>query len=342
MPVQHVRQVRGAWTGPFRFGILWLCLWWGAAYAAADARVSATGALAPGRTVAPTFDPVCVPWSEARYRAQKLFMTVELDVSARLLARLEPGRLLAVGDLPAILPGDRTLALEVVTRGPGRRRLRGELLLDAYTGAALQYSSLRDPSPRHRIYRFTETGPLRQTAKPLAAERGLAPAQWTDVESRLRAYAGGPVGEPVLEVTTLLYLLAASRLAASGDLLRVNGYATSADELYRVDAEVGEQVRLAVDYQVSGRGTQERRRSTVAALPIRVSGHSREPGADGAGFDILGLHDVEFVLDPVDRVIVAVRARMPTVGAVEFQLRELVRRGVPARCGTHGAQAAAG
>ncbi len=134
----------------------------------------------------------------------------------------------------------------------------------------------------------------------------------------------------MLEVSTLLYLLAASGLRTTGDVLQVNGYATSADQVYDVRAAVGGAVQLPVNYE-ERRGDRSRtRRETVAALPIRVQGQPYASQSDAPGFEILGLTDVEFLLDPVNRVVAAVRARVSPVGQVEFRLHSLALRDAPA------------
>lgn len=287
------------------------------------------------------FDPACLDWNAATYRAEKLFMSVELAVAAQVLEEPPLAALRPVEGRAPLMPGQQTLRLEVTTLGPGWRSLRGELLLDAPTGAILQYASLREPSPRFRVYRFTDTGPQRWTATPRDGELDAPADQWSDVDVRQRTYplggpAAGAAGEvrgPVLEVSTLLYLLAASRLGAPGDVLRVLGYATSADELYAVSATVGESIRLAVDYRIEGAGKPASRRAIIAVLPIRVAGLSLAAHGTAEGFDILGLQDVEFLLDPEQRVIVALRARVPAVGGVQFQLRTLgLGASTPARC----------
>lgn len=304
--------------------------WLGCAVLATALNAFAGGAAAA--EVEARFDPACLPWDSARYQAEKLFLTVSLDLQARMLGELPATALHPVEGRPPLQPGRETLELGVITLGPGWRELEGRLLLDASSGGILQYTSLRQPSPRFRVYRFTATGPQRRTAKPLAGETDLPPERWSDVDVRQRTYAGGAVTGPVIEVSTLLYLLAASPLASPGDVLRINGYATSADELYDVTATVGEAQRLAVDYEVAGPGEPSTRRGVIQSLPIRVEGRSRDGSGGSEGFDILGLHDVEFLLDPERRVIAALRARVPAVGAVQFQLRSLGGRTPPARC----------
>lgn len=288
---------------------------------------------AGGTQLGPLFEPACLPWTEARYVAEKFFLRMELEVEARLLDDSPVEALWPVEGRVPLMPGERTLSLAVVTRGPGRRFLDGELLLDATTGAVLQYASLRGPEPRHRVYRFTASGPQRRTARPLPGEEQRAPPAWSDVDVRQRHYAVPDLEAPVVEVSTLLYLVAASGLRDVGDVLRVNGYATSVDQVYDVTATVGEPLRQAVNYRQQRAAGTTVRRDVAEVLPIRIQGRPYASQPDAPGFEILGLNDVEFLLEPRDRVVVAVRARVAPVGEVEFRLQTLALTDPPAvRC----------
>jgi hypothetical protein len=274
--------------------------------------------------VAAVFAPACVPWTAAHYRAEKLFASIDLDVSARLLEVAPADYLYPVSGRTALAPRERPLLLTVATRGPGRRSLAGEMLLDSTSGGVLQYVSLRGPEPRHRVYRFTASGPQRRTARPRSGEENLPPKQWSDVDVRQRYYAGGPIDAPVLDVSTLLYLLPASALRVPGDRLDALGYATSADEVYAVTATAGPHRSVRVDYRDLVKGSlPTAHRKTVRILPIRVEGRPRAGAGDAAGFEILGLRNVEFLLDPVRRVVVALEAQVPSAGRVVFRLRTL-------------------
>jgi hypothetical protein len=292
---------------------------------------SACGARAA--EVAAVFAPACVPWAAAHYRAEKLFTSIDLDVSARLLEEAPADYLWPVAGRVALEPGERPLMLSVGTRGPGRRSLAGEMLLDSSTGGIVQYVSLRGPEPRYRVYRFTRSGPERRTARPRSGEEMRSPREWSEVDVRERYYADGPIDAPVVDVSTLLYLLPASELREPGDHLEVLGYATSADEVYAVTATAGPRRAVRVEYRDMGAPSTAVRQETVTILPVKVKGAPRTGAGDAAGFEILGLRDVEFLLDPVRRVVVALEAQVPAAGHVAFRLRRLQPSAVGAQCG---------
>lgn len=287
---------------------------------------------ARGAAVDPVFAPACVPWRAAHYRAEKLFASIDLDVSARLLEDAPADYLWPVAERIALAPGERSLMLSVGTRGPGRRSLAGEMLLDATSGGILQYVSLRGPEPRHRVYRFTASGPERRTARPRPGEENRPPKEWSEVDVRQRFYANGPIDAPVLDVSTLLYLLPASRLREPGDHFDALGYATSADEVYAVTATAGPRRSVSVDYRETEAASTAVRREAVSILPIRVEGASQTGERDTAGFEILGLRDVEFLLDPVRRIVVALEAQVPNAGHVAFRLLTLQPSAAAPQC----------
>jgi len=287
----------------------------------------AVGLMPGGASVAAVpaaFDPACVSWQRLEFRAQKFLISVHMDVEAHLLTTLPSDALWEDPESPAIAPGTRTLALQVGTRGPGRRSTDLNLLLNPDNGALLQSTSLRgEPSPRFRVYRFTDDGPLRWSLRPTPEQRAMPPTHWSGDEARLYPYVGGPAEAPVVDVSALLYLLSASTIAKSGDQFRVLGFASASDPLYQVTATALAPVRMAVDYRESGPAGVVTRRETRSVLPVRIEGEPRRASAAGAALEILGLQDLEFLLDPERRVIVGFRARMPGFGRIDVHLQRL-------------------
>lgn len=277
---------------------------------------------APASAAAVSFAPACLVWDVARYRAEKLFLSVDLTLSARVAERLPADALRRSSMRPALRPDGPTVQLQVVMDGPGWRTFRGDWVLDADTGSTLQYASLRQPSPRYRVYRFTPLGPDRITARPAAGEEATPPQSWTDIETRQRQY-GAALSSPVLEISTLVYLLAASALDAPGEQLALLGYATSADALFDLTVTAGAIERLAVDFRIKDGADIVNRRQVINALPLTLTGRPRSADPEQQVFDLLGLRDVTFLIDPRYRVVVGLRASVPAVGDVQFQLLEL-------------------
>lgn len=291
-------------------------------------------ALAPMGAAA-AFDPACLPWVAAHYRAEKLFLEVELELRGEVMTTLAPDALRPTLEGSVLASGSESLALDVRMQGPGWRSFAGQWYLRPDSGAVLQYSSVRAPSPRYRTYRFTETGAERTTARPRDGEDALPPRRWSDVDVRQRRFTADA---PVLEISTLLYLLPASTLRAPGDHIDLLGYATSADALFDLDARAGARLRLAVDYALQSDGSSTTRRRIIEALPVVLTGRPRSTDPDEQTFDLLGLRDVRFLIDPDYRVVAALRAQVPGAGQVQFQLVALeLRDELPARCAPAGA-----
>jgi hypothetical protein len=285
--------------------------------------------------VAAAFDPACLPWAAAHYRAEKLFLEVDLELRGTVVSALAPDALRPTLERPGLVPKSESLVLDVRMEGPGWRSFTGQWFLQPDSGAVLQYSSLRAPSPRYRTYRFAETGAERTTARPREGEEALPPRRWSDVDVRQRRFTAEA---PVLEISTLLYLLPASTLRAQGDHIDLLGYATSADALFDLDARAGEGLRLAVDYALQSDGSSTTRRRIIEALPVVLTGRPRSTDPDEQTFDLLGLRDVRFLIDPDYRVVAALRAQVPGAGQVQFQLVALeLRDELPARCAPAGA-----
>ncbi|MFM8355508.1 MAG: hypothetical protein ACKOBM_11465 [Gammaproteobacteria bacterium] len=297
------------------------------------------------------FAPACLAWDTARYRAEKLFLSVDLALSAQVVdrlptdalrrsdPRLQHGQREVAARRAPLTPAGAVVQLKVDMDGPGWRTFRGDWVLDADSGAVLQYASVRQPSPRYRVYRFTPLGPDRITARPAAGEEALPPQSWSDIETRERQY-GTRVAGPVQEISTLVYLLAASALHHPGDRLALLGYATSADALFDLTVTAGALERLAVDYRVSDGANSVDRRQVIDVLPLTLTGRPRSSDPEQQVFDLLGLRDVTFLIDPDYRVVVGLRARVPAVGEVQFQLLELelAKTSHPAACASRGAR----
>lgn len=285
-------------------------------------------------SAAPTFDPACVPWQRVEFRAQKFFMTVHMDLEARTLSTLPPDALREVENLPAIAPGNRTLELALHTRGPGRRESQATLLLNPESGALLQSASLRgEPSPRYRIYRFTAAGPLRWSLRPQPEQPHASPSDWTGSEAQLYPYVGGPATEPVVDVSSLLYLLPASGIKLPGDRLQLLGFASSSEQLFKVTATAAAPTRTTVNYLESHGGAAVSRSETRSVLPISIEGAPRIASEEGGAMEILGLRDLVFLLDPERRVIVGFHARMPNFGRLTVHLQQVELTAAPAgRC----------
>jgi hypothetical protein len=286
--------------------------------------LAALAAASFGQAAPPAFEPARLGWTSAEYHARKLFVSADMTVSWRLVDALAEGTLWNPPEAAAIGAGKRTLELEIATRGPGRRSYQTRLLIDADTGAALQHTSLRgEPSPRYRVYRFMDEGLLRWTTRPRAGEARHPPETWSDSEVRNREYPGGPIELAVTEVSALLYLVPAGPARRPGEHFSLPGFSTSGDRLFEVTARTGQPVRVTVDYETVREGHAVRERGTRAARLVSIEGRHWGDG-NGEPLDVLGMHDLELVVDDTLGLVVELRGRAPVVGRFAFSLDKLI------------------
>jgi hypothetical protein len=178
--------------------------------------------------------------------------------------------------------------------------------------------------PRLRIDRYTPVGLYQVTQRPADdSENERPPEKWTDRSEASNAYPDIVAGRPVLEPTSLLWLLAISDLQRAGD--RVDLLVYSRKHVNRVVAEVVGTRLERFDYREHA-GTRERRRQgRMQFLRIRISGTSVAPAPNqGNDFELLGLRgDMELLLDPATRVPVELSGRAKVIGEIALRIRSV-------------------
>jgi hypothetical protein len=287
--------------------------------------------LADSRNATPDFDPARAKWTDLEFTASKFF----LSASATLSVRSQPSADIthALLDTPTgprpLLPAGAAAQLRYTATGAGADA-DVTLWLDSQTGAALQTRQLNKGShPKLRVDRYAATGIYQLTRRPVDdAEQEHPPDGWSDKSDASRAYPEAVAGRPVLEPTSLLWLLAISKLERPGDRLEVLAY--SRRHVNRVTAEVLGMKSVRVDYrEVSGEGAgarERRRQGRMQALRIRIAGTNIAPEAQEASdendFELLGLRgDSELLLDPTSRAPLELRGRAKIIGEIALRIR---------------------
>jgi hypothetical protein len=270
-----------------------------------------------------SFDPDRVGWSRIDMSASKMLLSMRVTVElSRTADDLSDGRLRTpLKGLP-VPSGDYVIAMRFDSEGLGRRS-DVELLLNADNGAALQRVSDDSGSKlRRRIYRFTDIGAYRWTWKPLSGEDALGPDAWSGQESKFRPFPVLRPHQPVTEAGGLIYLVAASRLENPGDHFEIFAFSSSSDEVQHVRVEVMSSKRTRVNYKevtATGKIRQKKRMDLIRVRILGVPANSN----DDEEFELLGLRQVELLIDPLTRAPLELSGKVPFFGRVTFHLDEL-------------------
>lgn len=287
-------------------------------------------ATAAGATPAP-LDAGKPRWERLDFAASRLLLTASARVDARLLpaAAVAPLLLPTPAGIPVAPAGPEVVEMLYTASGLGLASVT-TLYLDPASGAALQRRQVdTSGGERVRVYRFTDAGAYHYTRRPAGREqRKLPPEQWTDLSEGMRPYPAGAAGRPVTEATALLWLVAAGPLGKAGD--RMEALTFSRRQVHRVTAEVTGERQVQVDFTETDAGATRRRRGDIGVLVVRVRGAALDPADGDESFELLGLRgDLELLLEPRQRLPLALRGRIKVLGDVTVELRAAVLRQPP-------------
>ncbi|MFQ5635591.1 MAG: hypothetical protein ACE5G3_09725 [Gammaproteobacteria bacterium] len=286
---------------------------------------AAAAILAPDIGTSRPLDDGRIGWSEAHFRASKLFVAVNasvaiVDVPADKLDTL----LMRPGEGNAVEALGPAKALIFSTRAFGRRS-RAELLIDANSGATLQRTSHDSGSRyRHRIYRYTDAGAYQRTRWPVSQREERLPAdqwtQWSRFEEGMRPFPREVRGELITDPAALLYIVGAAPLDRTGDTFETLAYVRK--NVHRVRIEVAGIDRIRIDYDQVGGPEPGRRAGETRALKLRLRGGGI--GGGDAEFELLGLRgDIDLHIDPETRAPMQLEGRVKIAGHAVMRLTRL-------------------
>lgn len=235
-------------------------------------------------------------WRDLHFRASKLFITAEAQVSLEKQG----------GEMQLFLASKvlgRTSETKLWLEPPTARALREERL-KIHRDAGLR-SYLYAPDHALKV-RFHER-PVAEARQPLET--------WTEKSRQRQEFgAAGPEATAVTTPSALLYLLAASHLEKKGDALEATLFAD--ERLVRARATVVAEEPFDGEIEQLGGGTYR----PGVALRIQLGG--REASGEPVELELLGLEgDLEVLLDRDRRVPLAIRGGMPVLGRIDVKLR---------------------
>ena len=124
------------------------------------------------------------------------------------------------------------------------------------------------------------------------------------------------------EAGGLIYLVSASTLEKTGDFFDILAYSSSNDEVQRVRVEVGSPKRTRVSYRRTGESSRQRVSDKIELIRVRIKGSAFDPGKEEE-FELLGLRNVEILIDPETRTPIELSGKVPFFGRVTFELKEM-------------------
>ena len=236
-------------------------------------------------------------WQDLHYRASKLFITAEAQVSLE-----------RQGDEIQLFLGSEVLGRTSETRirlEPGNARALREEKLKIHKDAGLRsYEYASD----HAIKVRYRERPVAEARKPLET--------WTEKSRYRQEFGAVDPAEAVTTPSALLYLLAASSLEKKGDVLEATLFAD--ERIVRAQATVVAEEPFDGAIEQLGGGSYQ----PGVALRIRLSG--QEASGEAVELELLGLEgDLEVLLDRERRVPLAIRGGMPVLGRIEVKLRSV-------------------
>jgi hypothetical protein len=315
-------HMRGAVSG-CRNALRKRCVWLGigAAVLAAGALPGAAG-IAPGGLAAQTLS-----WSYASFQAERLGGKVTADVRIATLS--------VAAEQAAFIPSPKGEPFRV--SGPDVVKLSIQIRIDMIGMRSLwlenhAWLDPRDGTPIYLIrtragledyyqqFRFTREGVFRRQREPgSAAEAASPPESWSKLGEHFYAYPKGERCHPVLETSTLLYLLAAAPAKMIQDLSPLCVF--NKRQLHRVSLQTAPVAVVGFDYLEKNGETETRRSGSAEARRIRIQ--SRPIGSYRGEVEDFFRGDTQVGLSLEGGLPLTGSCDLPLIGRVEMKLKEI-------------------
>ena len=272
----------------------------------------------------PVLDPSRVSWTQARFKASKLFVSTKTTVDLKKISGSEVASTLIASGKPQDLnlSGSEGLYMKLHAKYWGRNVVTRSWIEPNNAQALQRLTTESEERQRYKLY-LTDSGVFRVRKKPRDGnEQNLSAERWTDVSERFHEYPAGGGNRPVVTLPIgIFYVLATAELNAPGDKIEVPVFSTKYFNLVTITVEGT--TRIRADYkETSASGRRNKVNGQVDAL--RVSLKPRVMGTGEIDFYFLGLKgDVDVVLDKKHRVPLRLNGEVEKVGDLEINLDRL-------------------
>jgi hypothetical protein len=259
-------------------------------------------------------------WTQADYKARKLFLT------ARLSVRLEQDQSASIAaDWPAafqgeaIMPAGDALTLITLRSELGGSAKETRLYLDPLNGAALRRQK-RDlgSSPDFKDLRFTRAGIARLRAEPLDGQEELDPSSWGQVRRQFRAFPSNATTLTISDTAALPFLLGRHDWSGPRDSLEF--FIFEDGNIVRITATARQWLDTEVDYRTPAGKLRGQEKLLEISLSPTAYGDTTE-----AEIDLFGLSgDVRMLIDTKRHLPVEILGSVDYFGDVRFALKRIL------------------
>lgn len=266
--------------------------------------------------------------SYASYQAERLGSRVTADIwMADLPAATEQPAFLRSSRGTALKPSSREVVklsvrirIDIIGRGP--LWLENHVWLDPSDGTPFYLIRTRvGLDDYYQQFRFTQEGVFRRQREPgNAAEAAGPPESWSKLGNNFYAYpTGGESCHPVLETSSLVYLLS----AAPERLLHHPGplCVFHKRQLHRVSLQAAPAEPVGFDYLEKRGETETRRFGKVPARRVRVE--SRPIGSYRGQVEDFFRDGAQLVLSLDGNLPLMASCDLPLIGEVVMKLKEI-------------------
>jgi hypothetical protein len=269
-----------------------------------------------------------VAWSYASFQTDGIGrkVTAEVRLAALPVAAEQPAFLPSPkGESfrvfgPEVLKLSIHIRIDIIGRGPVR--MQNHLWFDPMDGTPLFLVRTRDGiDDYYQQFRFTREGVFRRQREPASsAEAAGRPESWTKLGEHFYDYPPDEMNcHPVLETSTLIYLLSAAVEKETHEMGPLCVFHKR--QLHRVRFQTATAESVGFDYLEKKGETETRRSGTAPARRIRIE--SRPIGSYRGQVEDFFRDGTVLVQNIEGGLPLLVSCEVPWVGRVELKLKEI-------------------
>ncbi len=272
----------------------------------------------------PVFDANRLNWSQLKYKASKLGVSVFSDIELTPVPASEVTHKLIQPDGGTGFPpeGSASFYLTLRTKAFGRD-MRTMLWFNPENARALQRARHEVGSKRneYKAYRFTKEGTMTVRKKPLNEEKTLPHEEWSNVFREFTpSIPENETGLVVTDPSALFYIVSVAQLSEPGEQVSIPVFIRG--RLALVELTVEKSDKRKVNFVVESPDKRNKVNGPVDVLEISVRSYPLAGNYDDGKIQLAGLEeDITFLVDKKTRLPLELSGKTKFLGTVRFELQ---------------------